>query len=368
MQMINYDVDKFKKYMDDLQLVGMISALYSDSNTPMLYYRVTENLYCKDLEAENLARSDVPADAKYGNIGVGIKTFLEQNQKTYQKIEEFNNQHELYDSLEPFDKVRKISELRNKRLTFTMNTYGIKKMIFHCIVRNDYGFHFFEEPMDFIDLDTITVTSVNKNTIDFTDGNHNYKFNITKSTLYKQFITAEYFNDIEVKIANDPLSLISRPDFNSIVSVSENETLILPLYSYLHGERVVPERSGLNQWNANGRRRDPNEVYIPFPAQIRNEYPEFFPPREQCFDVKLPSGNIISMKVCQDGGKALMSNPNKDLGRWLLREVLQLEELELLTYNKLLEIGIDSVEFEKTNDNEYLVNFKHIDEIEESNN
>jgi hypothetical protein len=27
--------------------------------------------------------------------------------------------------------------------------------------------------------------------------------------------------------------------------------------------------------------------------------------------MKLPDGKILSMKVCQDGGKALMSDPNK---------------------------------------------------------
>ena len=80
-------------------------------------------------------------------------------------------------------------------------------------------------------------------------------------------------------------------------------------------------------------------MYIPYPATIRKEHLDFFPPREQCFDVRLPSGKIISMKVCQDGGKAIMSNPNKALGEWILREVLRLDELELLTYDKLLELG-----------------------------
>lgn len=220
--------------------------------------------------------------------------------------------------------------------------------------------------MDFIDIDNIKIQSINKSTIDFTDDKHNYKFNITKSTLYKQFITDEYFANVNVMIAENPLSLIQKPDIGSLITITEKETLVLPLYSYSHGERVIPERSGLNQWNANGRERNPNEAYIPFPAKIRKEHPDFFPPREQCFDVKLPSGNTLSMKVCQDEGKAIMSNPNKALGEWILREVLQLEELELLTYDKLLEIGIDSVVFEKHGEN-YSIDFRQIDEIEENN-
>lgn len=366
MQKIKYKKEELNKYLEDLKVVGMLSSLFSDSSTPMLYYRATENLYCNSFGAINLARSDVPADAKLGNIGIGIKTFLEQNKKTYQKIEEFNNQHSLYDSLNPEDKIKKIAELRNKRLSFTMKTYEIEKMVFHCIVRNEKGFHLYEETMDFIDIDNIKLQNTKANIIDFTDGKHNYKFNITKSTLFKQFFTDEYFADVKVIIAENPLSLIDTSNISSIVTISEAETLIMPLYSYSHGKRFVPEKSGLNQWNAGGRKRDVNEVYIPFPAKLREKYANFFPQRDQSFNVILPSGKEISMKVCQDNGKAIMSNPNKVLGEWILRDVLQLEEYELLTYDKLLELGIDSVAFEKTED-VYKLDFRQIDEVEEEN-
>ena len=365
MQIIKYEKDLLKKYFEDLQVVGMISVLFSDSSTPMLYYRVPENLYCNALGAENLARSDVPADAKIGEIGVGIKTFLEGNKKTYQKIEEFNNQHSLYEKLEPLEKIKKISQLRNLRLEFTMKTYKIKEMIFHCIVRNKSGFHFYEESMDFIDINKIKIQKVNRSTIDFTDGKHNYKFNITKSTLYKQFIIKNYFASIDVLIANNPLALIQRPEIESLITFSEKESIILPLYSIKNDEKIIPEKSGLNLWNAGGRSRDPNEVYIPFPSKLRKEFSDFFPKRDQCFEVNLPSGRVISMKVCQDDGKAIMSNPNKDLGIWILREVLNLEENELLTYEMLLELGIDSVEFEKIDD-KYKLNFKTSEQEEDS--
>lgn len=38
-----------------------------------------------------------------------------------------------------------------------------------------------------------------------------------------------------------------------------------------------------------------------------------------------------------------MSNPNKELGKWLLRDVLHLKEGELLTMEKLNLFGFDSV-------------------------
>ena len=38
----------------------------------------------------------------------------------------------------------------------------------------------------------------------------------------------------------------------------------------------MPEKSGLNQWNAGGRVRKYGEVYIPIPAEIRKLKIGFF--------------------------------------------------------------------------------------------
>jgi hypothetical protein len=52
-----------------------------------------------------------------------------------------------------------------------------------------------------------------------------------------------------------------------------------------------------------------------------------------------------------------MSNPNKALGKWLLREVLKLKEGELLTYKKLELIGIDSIRIDKIDTQNFKINF-----------
>jgi hypothetical protein len=39
----------------------------------------------------------------------------------------------------------------------------------------------------------------------------------------------------------------------------------------------------------------------------------------------------MQSKVCQDGEKALMSYSNKELGEWILRDILELREGELVT-------------------------------------
>lgn len=117
------------------------------------------------------------------------------------------------------------------------------------------------------------------------------------------------------------------------------------------------EKSGLNQWNAEGRQRDSNEVYIPIPAEIHHFFPAFFPDRDTPFTLRLPDGRQMQAKICQDNGKALMSYSNKELGQWILRDVLGLNEGELLTYDKLQTIGIDSVRIDKISDDQFEINF-----------
>ncbi|MGU8591734.1 hypothetical protein ACV3R4_06095 [Clostridium perfringens] len=118
--------------------------------------------------------------------------------------------------------------------------------------------------------------------------------------------------------------------------------IYLPLYS-TKGELHVPEKSGLNQWNADGRTRNPNEVYIPIPKKIHRDLPRFFPERDTHFALILPNGRILIAKVCQDNSKALMSCPNSDLGEWILRDELEIEEGVIATYDMLISANIDSV-------------------------
>ena len=68
----------------------------------------------------------------------------------------------------------------------------------------------------------------------------------------------------------------------------------------------------------------------------------------------------MQSKICQDWGKALMSYSNKELWQRILRDVLKLKEGELLTYNKLQFLGIDSVRIDKIDNNNFEINFSPI--------
>lgn len=357
-------------YEKMLKVIGSLSRLFSESNEPYIQYRITENLFCKSFLAENLSRTDCSADASKDKLGIGIKTFLEKNGATMQKVAEFNSEHNLFGHLKPEEKILKIAELRNKRIETTKRIFKLDDMMYHCVTRKQNGIIVHESPMHNVAIDKIKNISVKKNVISFKDGLNEYSFNVAKSTLYKRFLTESPALDISVEILENPFEalekLLAEAGREIIFSpIKEAEHIFLPLYSVKADEKIVPEKSGLNQWNASGRPRNPNEIYIQIPAWIHKSFPKFFPPRDESFTLILPNGNEMSAKVCQDGSKALMSNPNSALGEWLLRDVLNLAERELLTYEKLEEIGLDTVVIYKTDEGKFDIDFTKIGSYEE---
>ena len=373
-----YDIQQIDfqhNYQQLLKIVGALSKLSSDSETPYLYYRMAENIFCRAFGANNLARSDISIDASKDDFGIGLKTFLYKNGCCIEKIAEFNKQRRLFINNEQYDikkLIETVSNLRNERITTTVDITGvsINNLLYHCVVRSKEKFILYETPMDLIDIDKIeNIHKSTDNTIYFDDNKNEYCFNISKSTLFKKFYVDSLI-DFDVPIFEDPFQvlqgLFQKEEIKSVNTVPHIKgRVILPLYSTRGKEKNVPERSGLNQWNAKGRVRDADEVYIPIPAWIHKVYPNFFPNRDIPFELKLPDTKILSAKICQDGGKALMTNPNKDLGKWLLRQVLKLKEGELLTYEMLEKKGIDSIEISKNIDNTYNINFKKLGSFED---
>jgi len=305
--------EKVEKYTDLIQVACSLSKLFSDSDKPYIAYRLTENLFCECLGAENVSRADCSIDAKVGSVGVGIKTFVETGIKKAQpqKIAEFNKDSSSFFALSDEDLVKKVSELRNKRLEFTKRNYGVSSLIYHCITRDAGSVRITELNMDPIDTEKIRVLkSGENNTILFTDGNHRYRFYRSKSTLYMEFDLSRSVIDFGVSILEDPFDVLGEiagmiPGRKKAVV---RQFIMLPLFSVKKGIRYVPERSGLNQWNARGRRRSSDEVYIPIPAETHKKFPGFFPPRDKPFVLRLPDGGELSAKICQDNEKALIKS------------------------------------------------------------
>ena len=370
-------------YKKMLELVGSLSRLFSEAKEPFLHYRAHENIFAKYFDVENNARSDDSADAfnsKKG-IGIGLKTWMGGND---QKVAEFGKLRPQYEHLSGRDLVEKIAEYRNIRIRTTMNIHGLREMLYHVVKRVPGAMCIYESAFDPIDIPNIKIDEKrgNDNNIYFSDGKHTYHFSISKHTLYMIFDDMELLDQFDVFIHEDPYDILEEAlckvgkivqlhkddDFEWKVAEGvvdgytskpqrKKDTLCLRLYSTkADGTKVVFEKSGLNQWNAGGRKRDPDEVYIPYPSEDRKRK-DFFPPRDTPFDLTLPDGTEISAKVCQDNSKAIMSNPNKVLGKWLLRDVFELPEGTPVTYSMLREYDVDSVMFTKESEGHYSVDF-----------
>jgi hypothetical protein len=192
--------EQLEYYKKMLEIIGSLSGLFSDSVEPYVQYRVAENLFCKSFNANNLSRSDCSADASKNGLGIGIKTFLEKNGATMQKVAEFNNEHRLFAPLNPKDKVLAISKFRNERIETTKRIFGLGEMIYHCISRRDGGILVYETAMDLVDVNSIKNVELKGNVIYFNDGKNDYSFNNTKTTLYKRFVTPKLILDFDVDI------------------------------------------------------------------------------------------------------------------------------------------------------------------------
>lgn len=368
------------KYNSLLQKVGSLSRLYTSNETPYLYYRTAERIFCHALDTDDHTRSDISVDTSKDQSGIGLKTFTyTPSGSSFQKISEFNrlstNLRELFDSNSELLIVQ-LANHYNRRLETAVRMIEIDRTFFHCVVRRPGAFLINEYPMDRINPENLSIIRTNIDnrtgglkTIDFEDISTNtiYKFNTSKSTLYRKFDYQNPLYELPISIISDPFDFLDQIDLSDfgIEEPASLQRVFLPLYSRRGREIYVPEKSGLNHWNAGGRARDPDEMYIRIPISVHRNFPDFFPPRYDDFNLKLPSGRLLSVKVCQDNGKALMSNPNKALGEWLLRNVLDIPQGELLTYEDLLDIGIDSVEIRKIDDGNFEIDFKEVGTFEE---
>ena len=355
------DIENNGDYLKLLSAVSKLSRLFTEKSIPLINYRVAENIFCRSFNANNLSRSDTAFDANYNSVGIGLKTFVSEKDTKTEKIAEFNSLSAYFREYQGKDLAIKLGEHRNERIDLANRLYNIESSIYHIVGRRDKELLLFETDYDKIDVDNINFIKSTKAGIQFEDGSNFYSYNYSKSALSRKFIIPDNAFRLPVDIVEDPYSLLldlfSNNDFEkaSDTLVKGDNYIVLPLYSFKDKEKFVFEKSGLNQWNAGGRKRNMGEGYIPIPIKIHKEHPNFFPKRDKHFNLEIPTGEIFEAKVCQENSKALMTNPNKELSDWLLRKILQLKEGELATIEKLDKLGFDSVIITKNNKNSFKI-------------
>ena len=350
-----------EKYSRLLLGVAQVGKLSSTNIKPFIQYRIAENVFCKAFSAVNIGRKDCSVDAYKEKDGIGIKTFLSNGLYKYEKIAEFNDRAKyplVYSNKKKL--IRQIASYRNKRLRDTKKEFQFKNSLYHYLLRGVRKILICECPMSLIEEKNILLqTGKKKHIIRFEDGKSHYYFHTTKNTLYKEFPTNNPFEIINIPSSIDNKLVVELFEELAVQKKKEvsllktKDYVILPLYSTRTGE--VPKKSGLNQWNAKGRVRNYNEVYIPIPKAVHKQKPKFFPRRYQKFKLITQDGKEFSAKVCQDESKALMTDPNKDLGQWLLRSILKLRKGQLADSEFLRKKGADTVIIYKLSDEKYQI-------------
>ncbi|WP_367772703.1 restriction endonuclease [Flavobacterium sp. WC2421] len=352
-------------------VTARLSKLFSESETPYLYYRAAENIFCRSFDAENLSRGDSAFDANFNSVGVGLKTFISQNQYSTEKIAEFNKLSSQLKDFKGKALALKLAEFRNDRIQLANRLYDIENSVYHIVARKSNELMLFETDYDIIDIDNINSVKETGSSLQFNDGNNFYSYNFSKSTLFRKFEIPQNVFRLPIEIIDDPYKLLMElfeenkgiDKATDLYSKGENY-VILPLYGFKDKKKFVFEKSGLNQWNAGGRKRDFGEIYIPIPIIIHQLYPGFFPKRDKEFILQIPTGQKFTAKVCQENSKALMTNPNKALSDWLLRKILNLPEGELATIEILEELGFDSVIIYKDKEGNYKIDKAKSDSFE----
>ncbi len=364
----------FEKYERLLQAVASMSRLYSDSTSPYLNSRFVEKLFVYTSTAKDFSRRDMSFDAQTElGAGVGVKTFVANSFRTTktEKVAEFTADATRgeFKGMPNDELAFKVANFRNARVSSDARVYEIdmEKSFYHCLVRAADGCLIHEEPYALIDVDNLKLESKldAPGNPKFSDGINNYTFSLSKNTLFKTFDLQKYQNSkvIEVNLIDDIFERLLHGEFgltgfkapahfdevDDAASAAVLPHVILPLYSTR--TKQVEAKSGINQWNAGGREREFGEAYIPHPKEVRRRNPHFFPPKDEPFTLRLPDGTQMSAKVCQQDGKAIMSNPNSQLCDWLFRMIddspaiskSRMATGRAYTMADLLRVGRDSV-------------------------
>lgn len=390
----NFFLDE-SRYESLIKAIGSLSGLFGDGINANIHYRTVERLFIYTTKARDLTRKDKVFDALVGKkfeIGVGIKTFALQNKGAKSKMEKVQELTRIagrgdLDRLPPERLALRVSEIRNKSIKSDSNQFGvdISKSIYHCLIRLGDDAYIHEQPYPLIDLENLRPANTrgkvlrrwskakSRSTIHFSDGKHHYSYHTSKNTLSMRF----EFPDL---LTGRRLDMTRIPDiwdvldagqlFSAFGDQPQKETskplknvaskgkpgidyVVLPLYSLRKEGKRVEKKSGINFWNAGGRKRKYGEAYIPVPKAVHDVASGFFPRVGKYFLIQLPDrSSPVRASLCQENGKALMSEKNNELCQWLYK-VLDPDISEdafkrpprrqPFEYNDLIEIGSDCI-------------------------
>lgn len=385
-----YGRDERKSYEDYLKMYGTLSAMFnqksSETGAPYLDSKFQETIYARCFSSENVDIGNTPHDIRstFGNekIGIGLKTWL--NSKTsYQKVMQIKaNRDEIEAIQDQPDKLAiKLSEIKNYRMISDYKRLGLKRNgnIYHYVTRDAGKMILFETSYPLIDIDSLKSEELTSKSFKFSDNNKHYKYTFADSQIWMCFDPSDPYtyelDSFDVDIISDPFSFLKTAfSYSTKFSrpVEKRDYLYLPLYSYRL--KSVPEKSGLNAWNGLPKSkgssvlRPEGEAYIPIPNALWKKQPYWVDPKidmskydlykketgESSYKINLhmPDGKVFPALFGQSGFKALETDPQSILGKWILN-VLGIDHPQRERYDKpsdhpvtmklLQKLGFDSV-------------------------
>lgn len=194
--------DKAKDlYIKRLKAMCSLSGLFKEQNGsfPFIGYRNHEMIFIKSFQVQDIARKDcsfdVIANIKNKNIGIGLKTWINKGNNSYQKIAEFNTDSHTLRNLFQKGQLKQLifllAKLRNQRIDNALNLYKVDYSFYHNLIRSNNSMFIVEEEYSKINAKSLEITQSNDSSVSFTDGLNDYKFTMSKSTLFKKFDTSE---------------------------------------------------------------------------------------------------------------------------------------------------------------------------------
>ncbi|MEG1482524.1 NgoFVII family restriction endonuclease [Clostridium sp.] len=378
-----------EEYIKFLKIFGALSGLFKDNKEganakkPYLYYRNHEQLFAKVFEVEDLTRKDSAFDAlgicEEYRIGIGLKTWIHTKDYTYQKVAEFNKLSPIL--IDPLikngtseDVIKKVAELRNERIMLDKRLYKTNQEVYHFITRDDDVMNIIETKYDLIDIESLELLKSDGKTYSFKDKFHKYKFYRSKSVLLEEFNASEneIIKKIPIKQFDDPFELISMIEIPKGKEEIVYEEIYLPLYQDKKEGKIVSSCSGINIRHAKSKIKGSNiprpeyEIEVRISVWIHHVFSNFFGinalnneevknKKINDFNLILPDGRKLKGRVKQSNGKSLQTSPQSDLGKWILKDVLGLSNREIVTWDLLNDLGIDSLKVIKLNDKEFKI-------------
>lgn len=379
------------EYIQFLKIFGALSGLFKDNQEgvnarkPYLYYRNHEQLFARVFDVEDLTRKDSAFDALgiwvNDRVGIGLKTWIHTKDYTYQKVAEFNKLAPvviapLIENGKPEEVIKKVSELRNERIMLDKRLYKTNRDVYHFVTRDDDIMNIIETPYDLIDIDSLELLKSDGKTYTFKDRLHNYKFYKSKSVLLEEFDASqcEIITQIPIEQFDNPFELIRMIELPNVKKeiMCEYEEIYLPLYQDKKEGRIVSNCSGINIRHSKSKSKGSNtprpeyEIEVRISKWIHHVFPNFFGinalseddiknEKLNDFDLILPDGRILRGRIKQQNGKSLQTNPQGALGEWILSDVLGLKNREIVTWELLDSLGIDSIKIIKQDDKHFRI-------------